>query len=237
MNAALHVYTCICDAKLNVVPFGAGKLARCPICLKFAVVPTQIHGRARKPDFNLRSARLGIELAQKKHWRELNAIHSDVRNFTYEISNPSTPKETKASIKNCLFPSRFAKSNRLLFRVFTTDGLTIGTISVSFTLPYYSADIGFMFHFDHQGMGYGFESVRAVCKFLIDDLNVERITGQCDSNNRSCRSVFEKIGFVQEGFTSRFFYHPTRGWVDSPTYSLLREPVVASESNPLDIKS
>jgi ribosomal-protein-alanine N-acetyltransferase len=208
---------------MHIDPIGSGRLARCPRCKRFIIVPTACGDLARQPEFRLSTRRLGLELATRKYWREIHAIHSDARNYEYEISSPMSERETKAQIKRLRFPSGFAKSNQLLFRMSAlSDGRTVGTLTVAFTLPYYCAYVGFMINKEDQGKGYGTEGLSAVCRLLHGDLSVERITAMCDANNRPCRALLEKVGFKQEGVFERFFHHPDRGWLDSPTYAFLR---------------
>ena len=223
MDLPSHTYRCLCGEGMHVEPFEAGRLARCPRCKQFVVVPRRRGDVAKAPVFDLSTPRLEIGLATRRHWREIHAIDSDPRNYEFEISSPSSERETKRAIKSSAFPSGFAKSNELRFRVGTKDdGRTVGTISASFAIPYYSVYIGLMIGKDDQGKGFGTESLSAVCDLLHDGLKVERIAAMCDAENLRCQSLLKKVGFKQEGYSEKFFHHPDRGWLDSPTYSSLR---------------
>ena len=65
--------------------------------------------------------------------------------------------------------------------------------------------------------------VGAVCQWLIQELKVEKISAMCDSKNRSCWSLLERVGFHSEGMIRKFYHHPERGWLDSPVYALFRD--------------
>lgn len=224
MDLPTHTYRCLCGGGIHIDPFQAGRLSRCPRCKDFVIVPSVCGALAKKPIFELSTSRLTIQPATRRHWREIHTIYSDQKNFEYEISFPSNARETKVSIKKSAFPSGFARSNQLKFRASTTrDSRTVGTVTVAFTIPYYSVHLGFMIGRDHQGKGYGNEALSAVCNLLHMDFRVERITAMCDSRNLPCRAVLERIGFKQEGISEMFFHHPDRGWIDSSIYAFLRD--------------
>ena len=209
---------------MHIESFQAGRLSRCPRCKDYVIVPVVCGECAKRPSFSLSTSRLIIELATRKHWREIHTIYSDERNYEYEISFPFSARETKSAIKNAAFPSGFAKSNQLKFRVSSVrDSRTVGTVTVVFSAPYYSAYLGFMIAKDDQGNGFGTEALSLVCQLLHQNLYVERITAMCDSMNQACRSVLERVGFKQEGLSKRFFYHPDRGWINSLTYGFIRD--------------
>lgn len=209
---------------MAVDDFYSGKMLRCPSCRKFVIVPTDHDGAAFYPRFEIHTSRLNLTLAKKSDWRALHEIYRDSRNYCYEISSPDTEKETLDKIKRSLFPARFAKSGILLFRISRKeDNAVLGAISVSFRLPYYSVDLGFMVGQDFQGQGYGSEAIAAISEFLLNQIGVEKISAMADSNNAPCRAVLEKVGFKQEGFLKKFFFHPDRGWLDSPLYALFRQ--------------
>ncbi len=219
-----HTYRCLCGGGMRTDEFTAGRLAHCSRCDDFVIVPRRRGDLAKKPGFSLRPSRLTLDLARPVQWRDVHAVRADKRNYDFEISAPATEKQTKKYVKQSSYPSGLKKLNHLLYRAARVeDGFCVGVVYVTFSIRYYCADLGFMIHRDHQGNGYGTEAVSAICDFLLCDLGVEKVTSMCDSKNRACRSLLERVGFTQEGLLKRFYHHPQRGWIDSPYYALFRE--------------
>lgn len=223
MAEELHSYFCICGREMGIPPFYCGKLLSCPYCRSFVTVPFEEKGLAIQPSLNLTTPRLKIYPAQRRHWRAWYEIHSDPRNYDFEVSDPPSIVESKRQVKASLFPRGFEKSHRLIFMVFNDAGFAVGSVSVTFTQPYLMAVLGLVFHFEHQGTGYGKEAVKRICDFLMQKWKVEKISAMCDSKNVACRGVLERVGFRSEGMMRKYFYHPKRGWLDSPVYALFRE--------------
>tara|TARA_Y100000768_G_C23893857_1_gene641535 strand:- start:381 stop:923 length:543 start_codon:yes stop_codon:yes gene_type:complete len=76
----------------------------------------------------------------------------------------------------------------------------IGTMTVYFSLNHSTADIGIMVgnrKFWNQGIGA--EAWTALMNFLLDKLNVRKVTGGTLSCNRGMIRIFEKVGMIQDG--------------------------------------
>ena len=218
-----HTYRCVCGGGMHIEPFEAGRLTLCTRCNSFVIVPRQLGELAKSPDFAITTDRLSLRLATRKDWRTVHEILSDEENFEYEISVPNSLKETKAELKRCAYPRGFAKSMILKWLLTTTiDGEVIGSITVAYTAPYYSACVGIMIRKHSQGQGYGTEGMTAVCRFLLEELNVDRLLAMCDAKNERCNRLLKKAGFTQEGFSRKFYHHPKRGWIDAPSYSMTK---------------
>lgn len=201
-------------------PFWVGKLFQCSECQQFGVIPPEAHKLAQAPHFTATTDRLNIRLAHKKNWQAIHAIHSDPLNYSFEITGPSDERKVKKDLKEANFPRGFRKSKVLLFVAENTQHQEIlGTFRLQFTQPFQSATIGFMFAQQHQGKGFASESLSALSQLLLDTLGLEKLSAICDSKNLACQAVLERAGFEREGFLRKFFYHPERGWLDSPTYA------------------
>ena len=225
MSQLNHTYRCTCGEGMHIARFDAGRLSRCPRCSDFIIVPTEVGELAAKPDFRLATPRLGLDLTHPRNWREIHEIYSDPRNFDYEISVPSTERDTRVALKTSAFPRGFAKSGILKYQATEkVDQRIIGTVTISFVLPYYSASVGFMFHQEYQGRGYGTEAVTEICSFLLNKLKLERICASCDERNAACRGLLDNVGFELEGISRKWYHHPEQGWINAANYGLLREP-------------
>jgi|GEM_PF-6753862 len=224
MEAPSHDYTCVCRTQMTVDRFLARRLVRCPRCLAFVRVPGNPGEGAEHFSFLCESARLRIEPAAPRHWREVQAILSDRRNYHYEISNPTSPRETRKRLRRSRYPAGFARSNKLTLRATRLGGGdTVAVVHVNFHQPWHAAEIGFMVHADSHRQGFGRESVEAACDHLQTRGGVEKVTAMCDSRNAACIALLEGCGFVREGFAIKSFYHVERGWIDSPIYARYRE--------------
>ena len=60
-------------------------------------------------------------------------------------------------------------------------------------------EIGFFADKDHEGQGYVTEAVRAVMKFIFEQLKAHRVRMECDDTNERSRRVAERCGLVREG--------------------------------------
>ncbi|MBD8082326.1 GNAT family N-acetyltransferase [Chryseobacterium caseinilyticum] len=57
---------------------------------------------------------------------------------------------------------------------------------------------GIKIHSDHNGKGYGTQTVLLILKFVFEELNMERCTGQCLEEHVVAKKLMEKVGFKVE---------------------------------------
>lgn len=57
---------------------------------------------------------------------------------------------------------------------------------------------GIKIHPDFNGKGYGTQTVLLILKFVFEELNMERCTGQCLEEHIVAKSMMEKVGFIVE---------------------------------------
>jgi RimJ/RimL family protein N-acetyltransferase len=60
------------------------------------------------------------------------------------------------------------------------------------------AEIGFIFHPDHQGKGYAREACEAVLRIGFEDLDLHRVFGRCDARNAASAGLMERLGMRRE---------------------------------------
>ena len=83
--------------------------------------------------------------------------------------------------------------------------------------------IGYMLGREHWGHGYMPEAVRALLRYLFEDVGVERAAIAHYSDNANSRHVIEKCGFVCEGMIRRAAFREADGTaLDECVYSLSR---------------
>lgn len=93
-----------------------------------------------------------------------------------------------------------SRSPSLSYAVETLDGEHIGRIGFSklnWEDRYTSFDI--FIGKEYRSKGYGTDSLRALCKFGFDEMNLHRIYACCNEPNVGARRCYEKVGFVVEG--------------------------------------
>jgi len=70
------------------------------------------------------------------------------------------------------------------------------------------AVIGFTIASNHWRKGYANESVPILLKFLFEDMNMHRVTADCDANNIASFRLLEKLGFRREAhFVESFHFN------------------------------
>lgn len=57
---------------------------------------------------------------------------------------------------------------------------------------------GIKIHPDYNGKGFGTQTVLLILKFVFEELNMERCTGQCIEEHTVAKKLMEKVGFKVE---------------------------------------
>ena len=87
-------------------------------------------------------------------------------------------------------------------------------------LPEFS--IGFFVEKDHEGQGYVSEAVRAVMRFLFEELHAHRVNLECDDTNIRSQRVAERCGMIKEGHIKENKRNPDGTLSGTIIYGLLR---------------
>lgn len=61
------------------------------------------------------------------------------------------------------------------------------------------AEIGIWIEREHQGKGYGKDSLITLCKFIFDEINARKVMLSYFSFNTKAGNLYKKIGFKEEG--------------------------------------
>jgi RimJ/RimL family protein N-acetyltransferase len=101
------------------------------------------------------------------------------------------------------------------FGVFTRDGGhlvgSMGLVRLELTPPARQAELGYWTAKEQRGRGYTAEAGRAVCRWALTDLGVERLEWYAEAGNTASRAVALRIGFRMEGLMrSRLVHDGTR---------------------------
>lgn len=142
----------------------------------------------------LDTERLHIREITGDDWQKMKEIALDFRASEYAVYDRPLPVEDDAIRE---LTARFAASG-LFFGVFLRDDGDM-TGYVCFHADGDSMDLGYCFHSRYQGMGYAYESCRALMAELEKSRGVRKFTaGTALANAPSCR-LLEKLGFRQIG--------------------------------------
>lgn len=83
----------------------------------------------------------------------------------------------------------------------------IGTVMIfNFDKEANQAEIGYVFHRDHWGKGYGTESVCLVSDFAFEILNLHKLHGSVVDANIGSARILEKNGYKLEGRLKDHYY-------------------------------
>lgn len=84
------------------------------------------------------------------------------------------------------------------------------------------AEVGYLLAKQHQGKGYGYESLRAVCDLAFTQCGIRKLIAKVTSGNVASRRLLEKAGFKLEG-TLRENYFLRGRWHDDWVFGLLNQ--------------
>lgn len=84
------------------------------------------------------------------------------------------------------------------------------------------ADLAVWIHPDHRGRGSAREAVELMCAYAFDELRLHKVTADTYATNEASRSLFESMGFTQEGVGREDAFFEGR-YQDSVYYGLLED--------------
>ncbi len=85
-----------------------------------------------------------------------------------------------------------------------------------------NAEIGWMFHPEHQGKGYAREASEIVMAILFDDWGMHRVEGRLDARNDRSARLLERLGMRREAHFVRNEFIQGE-WTDELVYAILEE--------------
>lgn len=88
----------------------------------------------------------------------------------------------------------------------------------------HAAEIGFLVHRRHWGMGYATSAARAIVEWALSVPSIWRVWATCDTENLASIRVLEKTGLSREGTLRRWAVRPNIGTAprDAFIYSRVR---------------
>jgi len=100
-------------------------------------------------------------------------------------------------------------------------GRVVGDVSLWWQSEVHrGAEIGFVFHPDHQGRGYARESAQALLRLAFAELGLHRVTGRLDARNIASAGLLERLGMRREAHLIENEW--VKGeWTDELMYAVL----------------
>jgi RimJ/RimL family protein N-acetyltransferase len=105
--------------------------------------------------------------------------------------------------------------------VLQATGLVIGDVNMEIiSRRDQEAEVGWVFHPDHQGKGYATEAAAEMLRLGFEEMGLHRMMAVCDARNVPSARVMERLGMRREGhFRER---ENVRGeWWDTLYYGIL----------------
>ena len=154
---------------------------------------------------------------------DLDTVHtyaSDSDNTRYMVWLPNDTKEETASF--LLRVAEEWKKERPSFYEFaiTLDGVQIGAISCYFNEARDEAELGWIINKQYWKKGYAAEAAFAIKDFAINELNVKRLTANCDYRNSDSYRLMKKIGLKLKSDSGTRTYHKSGETSKEFEYSL-----------------
>jgi RimJ/RimL family protein N-acetyltransferase len=147
--------------------------------------------------FPIETARLRLRPPEPEDLAPLHAIMSDEGVARWLYWEPRTVEEVNRALDRQVNQDR-TKELALVAELKET-GEMVGHLTLSLGAPEHKqAEIGFMFHPDHQGKGYATEAAREVVRLAFTTYDLHRLEGRLEVRNTASARVLEKLGMRKE---------------------------------------
>ena len=132
------------------------------------------------------------------------AVHSYANyaeNTVYMPWGPNTEKQTREFISAAIKQAEENPVKDYQYAIVLKEtGKLIGGCEISLNENKDEASLGWVLHRDYWKQGYGTEMGKELLRFGFEELNLHRITANCDADNYGSYRVMERIGMRREGF-------------------------------------
>jgi RimJ/RimL family protein N-acetyltransferase len=116
--------------------------------------------------------------------------------FSEQRHRRHTPESAAAYL------SSFAGTPHYFWAIISLDPALghVGNMTAHVDTPNSVADVGILIgERTTWGRGYGFEAWNAVCRFLLDEAGIRKVTGGAMSNNTRMLSIMRRAGMREDG--------------------------------------
>jgi RimJ/RimL family protein N-acetyltransferase len=138
----------------------------------------------------------------------------DIARWIPTIPSPYTEADALAFIRGEVLPEHQALAVEL-------DGRVVGGIGMGVNAHDYRGRIGYWVAADERGKGTCTRALRALSRYALVELGLQRLDLITDPDNVASQRVAEKVGFQREGVLRAHLRHPDGRIRDSVMFSLL----------------
>ncbi len=171
----------------------------------------------------IQTERLILREYQESDFDGVHAFASEPKTVQFMTWGPNTPEDTRKFIQASHAHQTADPRRDFLFVVeLRADCQIIGGCGIHIRRPeHQGAEIGYAFHPNSWGQGYGTETAAALLKFGFKTLKLHRIAATCDPRNIGSARIMEKNGMRREAHYRQHLWQ--RGeWRDSYHYAILK---------------
>ncbi|MDY0214716.1 MAG: GNAT family N-acetyltransferase [Bacilli bacterium] len=131
---------------------------------------------------------------------DVHAYSSNLNVTKYMEWGPNTYEDTKTFVKSVVRNHHNPARLNHDFIVSLKDGKVIGACSLNFQELDKAPSLGWVYHEDFWGQGYGTEVGYALLSYAFKTLKLRKVYATCDKENIGSKRIMEKIGmrFVEE---------------------------------------
>src|SRR6185436_19535474 len=167
-----------------------------PSLHRVAPVPHR-QARLNEPRLPIETHRLRLRAPEPEDLAPLHAIMSreDVARWLYW--EPRSVEDVSRALDRQINQDRTKELALVAERL--DSGELVGHLTLSLGPPEHrQAEIGFMFHPDHQGRGYATEASQAEVRLAFETYDLHRLYARLEARNIASARVLEKLGMRRE---------------------------------------
>lgn len=143
---------------------------------------------------------------------------SEIQHWIPAIPRPYTHDDARA------FVTATSRSGSHSFAI-VEGGRVVGAIAARVN-ENKTGQIGYWCVCDARGRGIATRALRRLCRYALDELELQRLELLTDPENVASQRVAEKVGFRREGLLRSHLAHPDGRRRDSLIFSLLPEELI-----------
>ncbi len=138
---------------------------------------------------------------------------AEIQRWLPDLPRPYTREDADAFVTDALGlgPYQFA---------ITEHGTVVGSVGLRVG-KHETGHIGYWCAAEARGRGIATRALRRICRYALDELDLERLDLMTDVENLGSQRVAEKVGFRREGVLRSHLRHPNGYRRDSVFFSLL----------------
>jgi RimJ/RimL family protein N-acetyltransferase len=154
-----------------------------------------------EPRLPMQTGRLIVRAFEPGDLAAMLSMYSreDVARFLYE--GPRDEAAVAALLERKIAGRRFEAEGDWLSAaiVLRPTGELIGDLAMRWVSEEHrQAEIGFVVHPDHQGLGYATEAAAVFLRIAFEEMGLHRVIGRVEARNAASARVLEKLGFRRE---------------------------------------